>query len=176
MRTEGSPLISEFADLTRSHLLRLANTHNDLSEGEVSLLTDNLCNLLALSFARQTSADQWLAPQLPEILAFCRQNLGDPDLSPHMVAARFRISVRTLHSRFEHVDPTFSRWVIANRIEAIRVALRDPGQRDMSISEIAYRWGFSDLSHFNKLFRARFYETPREWRKCKMAGLVESAQ
>jgi AraC family transcriptional regulator, positive regulator of tynA and feaB len=168
---------SEFADLTRSHLLRLANNHNDLSEGEVSLLTDNLYNLLALSFARQTSADRWRsAPQLPEILAFCRQNLGDPELSPHMVAAQFGISVRTLHSRFEHVDQTFSRWVIANRIEAIRVALRDPRQRDMSISEIAYRWGFSDLSHFNKLFRARFDQTPREWRKCKIAGLLESAQ
>jgi methylphosphotriester-DNA--protein-cysteine methyltransferase len=25
-------------------------------------------------------------------------------------------------------------------------------------------WGFNDLSHFNKAFRARFDMTPREWR------------
>ena len=59
--------------------------------------------------------------------------------------------------------------MIANRIDAIAVALRDPSQRNLSISEIAYRWGFSDLSHFNKLFRSRFVQTPREWRKCETA-------
>ena len=32
------------------------------------------------------------------------------------------------------------------------------------ISEIAYRWGFNDLSHFNKAFRERFGRTPGEWR------------
>ena len=48
---------SEFAELTRMHLLRLANSRNDLSEGEVRLLTENLYNLLALSFAHHASAD-----------------------------------------------------------------------------------------------------------------------
>jgi len=42
--------------------------------------------------------------------------------------------------------------------------LRDENQRASNISEIAYRWGFNDLSHFNKAFRARFDMTPREWR------------
>jgi len=164
------PADSEFAGLARMHLLRLATDRNELSEGEASLLTDNLCNLLALSFAHHTSVDKsWPAPQLPTILAFCRQNLGNPQLSPHMVAAQFGISVRTLHSRFERVDQTFSRWLIATRIEAVGVALRDPSQGNMGISQIAYRWGFGDLSHFNKSFRSRFGRTPREWRKGKTA-------
>jgi AraC family transcriptional activator of tynA and feaB len=29
---------------------------------------------------------------------------------------------------------------------------------------IAYRWGFNDLSHFNKAFRARFDRSLRERR------------
>jgi AraC-like DNA-binding protein len=33
------------------------------------------------------------------------------------------------------------------------------------VSEIAYRWGFNDLSHFNRSFRAHFAMTPREWRR-----------
>jgi AraC-like DNA-binding protein len=45
-----------------------------------------------------------------------------------------------------------------------RAALRDGNQRTLSISEIAYRWRFNDLPHFNKAFRARFDTTPREWR------------
>jgi len=44
------------------------------------------------------------------------------------------------------------------------VALRDRNQRDLNISEIAYRWGCNDLSHFNKAFRVRYDQTPREWR------------
>ena len=49
-------------------------------------------------------------------------------------------------------------------VRRARTALRDTRQRDANISEIAYHWGFNDLSHFNKAFRARFNTTPRAWR------------
>jgi AraC-like DNA-binding protein len=42
--------------------------------------------------------------------------------------------------------------------------LRDPNQRALNISDVAYRWGFNYLSHFNKAFRSRFDLTPGEWR------------
>jgi len=80
------------------------------------------------------------------------------------VAARFGISVRTLHLRFERLGETFGRWLLDNRLDACGKALRDPHQRAAAISEIAYRWGFNDLSHFNKAFRAQFDMTPGEWR------------
>lgn len=157
---------AKFAELARLHLLELANSSQDLADSEVSLLTDSLCNLLALSFAREASPGRWApGPQLTAILAFCRQNLGDPELSPTKVAAQFGISVRTLHLRFEGIGQTFSRWLTDNRLEASSIALRDPNQRSMSISEVAYHWGFNDLSHFDKVFRARFDQTPRDWRK-----------
>jgi AraC family transcriptional regulator, positive regulator of tynA and feaB len=54
--------------------------------------------------------------------------------------------------------------VLDNRLAACREALRDQNQRGLNISEIAYRWGFNDLSHFNKTFRAQFNQTPRDWR------------
>jgi AraC-like DNA-binding protein len=157
----GSP----YADLTRRHLLQLASGHPSLQESEAGLLTENLCNLLALASARDLPVDA-LRPelQIEALLAFCRQNLGDPTLSPHTVAARFGISVRTLHSRFERLGETFGRWLLDNRLDACGKALRDPHQRAAAISGIAYRWGFNDLSHFNKVFRARFGMTPREWR------------
>ena len=47
-----------------------------------------------------------------------------------------------------------------------RAALvRDPRQRPRNVSEIAYAWGFNDLSYFNRTFRQRFDATPREWRE-----------
>jgi AraC family transcriptional regulator, positive regulator of tynA and feaB len=156
---------SLYSGLTRHHLLQLASRQHSLQESEASLLTENLCNLLALASARDIPVNA-LRPelQIEALLAFCRQNLSDPELSPRMVATRFGISVRTLHLRFERVGETFGRWLLDNRLEACGRALRDPHQRAAGISEIAYRWGFNDLSHFNKAFRARFDMTPREWR------------
>lgn len=159
---------SQFAALTRDHLLQLADGEQELLESEASVLSDNLCNLLALSFASGMSADV-RRPELQHaaLLAFCRRNLGNPELSPQMVAARFGISVRTVHLRFERLGRSFGRWVLDNRLEQCAAALRDPAQRTTSISEIAYRCGFNDLSHFNKVFRTRFSRTPREWRSSK---------
>jgi AraC family transcriptional regulator, positive regulator of tynA and feaB len=156
---------SPFAPLIRSHLLELANVTNELSEIEVNVLSSNLFDLMALSIARDTPAHM-VRPelQLAAILVFCRQQLANPELSAQMVAARFNISIRTLQLWFKKTGQTFGKWMLDNRLEASRIALRDPNRRALSISEIAYRSGFNDLSHFNKAFRARFHQTPGEWR------------
>jgi AraC-like DNA-binding protein len=149
-----------FADLTRRHLLQLACS-DSLDEGQANLLTDNLCNLLALAGGREAAPEV----QIETILAFCRRQLANPELSPQLVAGQFGISVRTVHLRFEKVGQSFGRWVLENRLEACRKALRDPALQAASISEIAFGWGFNDLSHFTKSFRARFGLSPREWRR-----------
>jgi AraC family transcriptional regulator, positive regulator of tynA and feaB len=156
---------SPYADLTRRHLLQFADDDCSMNESEASLLTDNLCNLLALATARDVSVNS-LRPevQIEALLAFCRRNLSNPDLSPQLVAEQLGISVRTLHLRFEKMGWTFRRWLLDSRLDACRKALRDPQQRASTISKIAYRWGFNDLSHFNKAFRAQFAMTPGEWR------------
>lgn len=154
--------LSPFADLTRRHLMQLAASEC-LEESEANLLTDNLCNLLALASAREAPSRPEL--QVETLLGFCRQQLSNPELSPQLVAAQFGVSVRTVHLRFEKVGQSFGRWVLENRLECCRKALRDPHQLGSGISEIAYRWGFNDLSYFTKSFRARFGMSPREWRK-----------
>lgn len=159
-----------FVDLARRHLMTLTAEDAALSESAASLLTDNLCNLLALASAGDVAPGR-LQPelQLEALLAFCRQNLHDTELSPQLAADHLGISLRTLHLRFQKTGQTFGRWVLDNRLDACRTALSDPAQRAINISDIAYRWGFSDLSHFHKAFRVRFGETPREWRKRRLA-------
>jgi AraC-like DNA-binding protein len=154
---------SVYADLTRRHLLQL--TADDLSESEVALLTENLCNLLALLDHPDIPIDR-VQPelQLEALLDFCRRNLHDPALSPDFVAAQFGISTRTLHLRFEKFEQTFGRWLLDTRLDASCNALRKARQHTRSISEIAYSCGFNDLSHFNKAFRTRFGTSPSEWR------------
>jgi AraC-like DNA-binding protein len=160
------PTGSPYVDLARRHLVQLSNTDAALSESAMRLLSENLCNLVALATGSEIALDQ-VQPELQTeaLLAYCRQNLHDPDLSPQRAADHLGISIRTLHFRFKQIGRTFGRWVLDNRLEACALALRDPRQRASNISEIAYRWGFNDLSYFNKAFRARFDMTPGDWRK-----------
>jgi AraC family transcriptional regulator, positive regulator of tynA and feaB len=156
---------SPYIDLARRHLLQLGAEDATLSENATALLTENVCNLLALASAQDAAIDR-LEPalQIEALLAFCRQHLYDPALSPQLAADHLGFSVRTLHTRFRQIGTTFGRWVLDNRLDACRAALRDDNQRTLNISEIVYRWGFNDLSHFNKTFRRHFDCTPREWR------------
>jgi AraC-like DNA-binding protein len=156
---------ARFARNLRLHMMELTADDAAFSESETGLLADSLCNLVALAAAEGIPSRR-LQPelQMEALLAFCQQNLGDADLSPQQAADYLGVSVRTLHSRFRQTGQTFGRWLLDNRLEGCRVALRDPNQRALNISEIAYRWGFNDLSHFNKAFRARHGMTPGEWR------------
>jgi AraC family transcriptional activator of tynA and feaB len=156
---------SPFVELARRHLQLLTGDERMLSESEAALLADNLCNLVALETAGDLSPGR-LEPELmlEALLAFCRQQLHNTELSPQVVAARFGISVRTLHLRFQKIGQSFGRWLLENRLDACSKALRDPRQSGRSIADIAYRWGFNDLSHFNRTFRARFDASPSEWR------------
>jgi AraC-like DNA-binding protein len=154
---------SVYVDLTRRHLLQL--TADDLTEGELALLTENLYNLLALVDHPDIPINR-VQPelQLEALLDFCRRNLHDPALSPDFVAAQFGISTRTLHLRFAKLEQTFGRWLLDTRLEASSAALCNPQQNSRGISEIAFSCGFNDLSHFNKSFRTRFGVSPSEWR------------
>jgi len=159
------PAGAQFADLARNHIIALTADDAPPSDSASIVLADNLSNLLGLASATDILPGR-LQPdlQLEALLAFCRQNLHDSELTPQRVAAHFGISVRTLHLRFERIGLTFGRWLLEHRLDACRAALRDAGQSETNISEIAYRWGFNDLSYFNKAFRSRFATSPRAWR------------
>ena len=154
---------SPFIELARQHFMHLVS--GDLTETETSLLTDNLCNLLALASATDIEPDRMRPElQIQAMVAFCQQNLHKAELTPQVVAAYCGVSVRTLHLRFKTLGQTFGNWLLESRLNACSRALRDPFQQTRTISEIAYSCGFNDLSHFNKTFRARFGMSPREWR------------
>jgi AraC-like DNA-binding protein len=160
---------SALSGALRFYLERLAGPDCS-SEAEAAALTDNLCNIIALMTAgsdRDRSVTRHLSiqPGLDEMLATMRRHLADPDLSPNMLAERLKVSVRTIHKRFEDADSTFGQWVLDNRLQACRRAFDDPRQNSFTISQIAFGWGFNDLSHFSKAFKARFGASPAQYRR-----------
>lgn len=137
------------------------------SAGEAELLADNLCNLVALLTARnegQRKAVEAHISDLDRMLAFVRRRLADPRLSPQMLADHLKVSVRTVHKRFEAADASFGRVLLELRLDAARRALSDPQCAALTVTQIAFGGGFNDLSHFTKTFRARFGVSPGRYR------------
>jgi AraC-like DNA-binding protein len=100
-----------------------------------------------------------------QIRLFVRNRLGDPALSPEMIATAHHISTRQLHRLFRTHGVTAAAWIRACRLERCRHDLLDPAQRSWSIREIAARWGFTDATRFSRAFTAAYGIGPRDYRR-----------
>lgn len=101
---------------------------------------------------------------LLRIRAFVEAHLGDPDLSPGMIAAAHYISVRYLHRLFESEQTTVAAWIRQRRLERCRRDLLDPELRSLPVSAIGARWGLTNPAHFSRLFRTAYATAPAEFR------------
>lgn len=162
-----------FAGLARAHLAQLC-ADPALGPDATDLMVENVCNLLALATAPHSFERQTCELPTEALLAFLKRNLHQTDLAPPWAAAQLRISVRTLHLRFQLMGTTFGAFILAERLEACRRALDNAMLDRHSISEIAFDWGFRGISHFSKVFKARYGVTPRDHRASQRATRPKS--
>ena len=100
------------------------------------------------------------AARLAAIKADVMTRTGERDLTLAAVAARHRISPRSVQVLFESEGVTFSQFVIEQRLARAYRMLGDPRFAGMTVSAVALAAGFGDLSHFNRSFRRRYGATP----------------
>ncbi|TPQ41239.1 hypothetical protein C2U70_03650 [Bradyrhizobium guangdongense] len=102
-------------------------------------------------------------------LALVRQTISkqafDPEVSLARVARRLGMPSRTVQHMLAKAGESFSQIVMAARLRRARVYLLDPVNADLSISDIAFRCGFLDVSSFYRAFRAAFDITPKALRE-----------
>jgi AraC-like DNA-binding protein len=101
---------------------------------------------------------------LDAIKEFIGHSISDPDLSAVTAAECFGISVRYVHKLFAVTGTTFNAYVAGVRLDKIGIDLLAISERSQSISNLAYRWGFNDISTFNRSFKRRFGCSPSRWR------------
>jgi AraC family transcriptional activator of tynA and feaB len=160
-------------EITIGFLKSVAMRMDELPAEAKEALAGDLVNLAALSLgateetrmARRRSARRGLCAA---ILTFIEANLADPLLSAATVAAHFGISIRYVHRVFEEMDRSIGQVVLERRL--LRCARDLDATVESRISEVAFRWGFSDISHFNRSFRQRFGFSPREYRAMQRSG------
>jgi AraC-like DNA-binding protein len=153
-----------------STLTFLADNILTLSRAEQTALFDACVSLLPIAVShsgrsRKDGDDLAQANHvLREILDFVSRNLSDVDLSPRSAAESFDISVRYVHKLFATKGTTFGSYVASKRLDQIRKDLISPSCRKQPISIVAYRWGFNDLTTFNRTFKQRYGVTPSQCR------------
>jgi len=104
---------------------------------------------------------------LRRIDAYIVEHLADPDLGPAGVAAAHFVSTRHLHRLFAHRGGTVSQQILRLRLDRCRRELFDPRSDSRSITDIARRWGFTDLATFSRAFRTTYGTSPSDWRAAR---------
>ena len=129
-----------------------------------------LMDLLVVALAQQLDcgpsvpADTRRRALLTTVQTFIERRLGDPELSPGMIAAENHVSLRYLHKLFETQQMTVAGWIRQRRLERCRRDLRDPALSHLPVSAIAARSGLIDAAHFSRVFRAAYGISPSEYR------------
>jgi len=143
---------------------------SEFTPADISTLTSVTLDLLASVIARCLEAEEALTPEArrsalrARINAFVEQHLADPDLSPQTIADAHHISLRHLQQLLAEERTSPAAWIRHRRLERCRLDLADPRLNARPIQAIAARWGFTDPTHFSRLFRTAYGIPPRDYR------------
>ena len=164
-RLRGSPLYQ----LVRDHLLRLVGLADvmaaDPGAAALGTATTELVRALLESAAGRPAPEVREHTLATRVLAYARQYLTDPGLTPERIARAHNVSVRQLYKACAGAGVRLEQWVIEQRLEAARAELAAPSGRRRSIAATARACGFADPSHFARRFRAAYGMTPRDWQR-----------
>jgi len=112
-----------------------------------------------------TSQAFWAPPVVPELpqtrlqraLMLIDQHLTEPSLDSSWLAARLKVSLRTLQDDFRPTGQTCTEVIREQRLRWIEARLRSGTARNReTIAALAFAAGFNDISYFNRSFRALF--------------------
>ena len=96
------------------------------------------------------------------------------DLSVEETAKRFGLSKYYFSRLFQqYTRNTFSDYLIFRRLKAAEQLMSDPS---LSITDVAFRAGFSNLSTFSRVFRKQKNCTPSEYRQVHARGCANKRQ
>ncbi|MCK1743903.1 helix-turn-helix domain-containing protein [Bradyrhizobium sp. 139] len=176
--TEALTAISFGADvplerLTCEFIFKLCQSADRLTPNNAAALSEQAVDLLALALSERLGttslpSSTHRSALLYRLKAHIRGHLADPDLSLSETAAALGISPRYVNDLLADEDTSFQRYVLAERLAQCKRDLASPVLVHRHISEIAFAWGFNDLSHFGRVFREHFGMSPRDFRQSQL--------
>ncbi|WP_081084817.1 helix-turn-helix domain-containing protein [Burkholderia cepacia] len=92
--------------------------------------------------------------------SFISNHFSNPELTPERLAKALNVSRRTLYNAFAATQQTPQALIQEFRLQASRRALEDPLDQSRNLIELATACGFSDGTHFGRVFKQRFGHSP----------------
>jgi AraC-like DNA-binding protein len=148
----------------------LATQASSLDTMARAQLGDELMDVLALAFdsahGEEPLSDQAVRKaRLRSVKAWIEDHLCESGLTLETIARQNGISLRYLHSLFAEEGTSVSNWIWGRRLERSYDMLLRSNHDAHSLTEIAYRVGFSSSSHFSTMFRRKFGLRPSDVRR-----------
>jgi AraC family transcriptional regulator, positive regulator of tynA and feaB len=126
---------------------------------------EHLLDLAALAFAPFTGKPPRLGASARMIALKLKTaveaQLGNPEADRGSICAAAGVSERNANRVLAQEGTSVMHLLHQRRLEKCRLALE---KTDRPVAEIAYSWGYAEVSHFARVFRARYGATPREHR------------
>jgi len=94
-----------------------------------------------------------------------QQHLGDARLTVDGIALALNCSRRQLYNAFAEEPDGVAGYILHRRLDACRRSFDDRAQSHRSITEIAIGFGFSNMAHFSRVFRAHLGLPPSDYRR-----------
>jgi AraC-like DNA-binding protein len=153
--------------LTSSVSALLPSLGGKMCSISAEMVGNHILDLIAVSLVKATEGG---CPRLSCAKALVLSNirtvvearLADPRLDAQAVANAVGVSVRYANDILAKEGTSVVRFIQARRLARCRCALEDPTQAHRTVSEIAFGWGFSDLTHFGRRFKQAFGILPSE--------------
>lgn len=164
--------VSHRTEALRLLMAYLKSTFNEsvLTTPELrDLVVTHIHDLVAIAIGActslgESSASSVVATRHSAVLDYIATHFQEPELSVQTVARCQGISPRYLQRLIASSGSSFTGYVNELRLQQALKLLTESSGGPQRISDIALQVGFSDVSHFNRLFRARFGDSPRNVR------------
>lgn len=167
---------SEVGALVSRSILQFSNAVSGPAETVRHFMQDSIIDMVATGLA--SLEDSRLELSLPEqqtamrAKAFIQSHLDNPALDRSRVADAVGLSLRRLSEIFAAEGLSLAAYIREARLQRIADALVDQRYQRLSISDIAMRWGVTNLQHFSRIFRDRYGVSPRAYRhRARPGGL-----
>jgi AraC-like DNA-binding protein len=137
------------------------------------LLSEQAVELVAMALGERLGktslpSSTHRAALLYRLKAQIRSQLANPELCLSDTAAALGISPRYVNDLLADEHTSFQRYVLTERLAQCKRDLASPLLSHRHVGEIAFTWGFNDLSHFGRVFREHFGTSPRDFRQTQL--------
>lgn len=144
-------------------------------------LANALLSLIQAQFSQPAALISDIEPpkdpthHLTHLIRLIHDHAGEADFHMDKLVILSGTSRRSIYRLFKKYEISFSALVQKIRLYRISQALQIAANRHQKphIAQLSYQFGFGDVSHFNRLFRAEFGCSPRQFYQKMVSALTQ---